>query len=135
MLAAGSLVAGFHRPVALTAGPSGSLLSFRITLSAPDVGYAVWAQSPGTVLRLSVVCGGRLVVSDRLLVRDAVPLALFPLAGSRAALVFDQYGHGTPFLQYAILSSSGRLGAVARIAHPRTRDTEATELSVNRLAS
>ena len=131
MLATGSLAAGFRRPLVLTAGPSGSLLSFHITLSASGVGYAVWEQPPGTKLRLSVVCGGRLVVSDRLLVRDAVPLALFPLAGGRAALVFDQYGRGTPFLRYAILSSSGRLGAVARIAHPGTRDTEATELSVN----
>lgn len=130
-LAEGSFAAGFHPPVALSAGPSGSLTNLQITLSAPDVGYAVWDQQPTIALRLSVMCNDEVVVSNRQLLRHAVPLALFPLLGGRAALVFDQYGHGTPFLEYAVLSATGRMGAIARIAHPGPRDTAATQLSVN----
>jgi hypothetical protein len=123
--------AGLDRPLELAAGPSGTFAELQVTLSAPHVGYVAWEQSPGTRLRLTVVCNGEIAVSDRLLLRDAVPLALFPLASGRAALVFDQYGHGTPFLEYGLLSATGRIGRIARIAHPGTRDTEATELSVN----
>ncbi len=129
-VADGSLLGGFLRSAVLAAGPSGSLLSLHVTLSTPDVGYVVW-QGPSTSLRLGVVCAGKVVVSNRRLVRDAVPLALFPLTGGRAALVFDRYGHGTPFLEYGLLSANGRMGKIARIAHPGPRDTAATELSVN----
>ena len=130
-IAEGTVAAGFQQPLQLSAGPSGSLTNLQVTLSAPDVGYVVWEQHPPTALRMSVVCNGEVVVSNRLLLADAVPLALFPLAGGRAALVFDQYGHGTPFLEYAVLSSAGRMGPIARIGHPGPRDTAATELSVN----
>lgn len=130
-IAAGTLKGGFARSVQLSAGPSGSLTNLQVTLSAPDVGYVAWAQQPGTALRVGVVCNGRVTVLNRKLAGDAVPLALFPLVGRRAALVFDQYGHGTPFLEYAILSPSGQMGPPATIAHPGTHDTEATELSVN----
>lgn len=130
-IAEGSLATGFQQPVQLSAGPSGSLTNLQVTLSAPDVGYVAWEQQPATGLRLSVVCNGEVVVSDRQLRRDAVPLALFPLLRGRAALVFDQYGHGTPLLEYAVLSATGRMGPIARIAHPGPRDTAATELSVN----
>lgn len=130
-LAEGSFAAGFHPPVALSAGPSGSLTNLQIALSAPDVGYAVWDQQPTAALRLSVMCNDDVVVSNRHLLRDAVPLALFPLLGGHAALVFDQYGHGTPFLEYTVLSATGRMGGIARIAHPGARDTAATQLSVN----
>lgn len=131
MVAAGRFGAGFQPPIKLSTGPSGSLTNLTLTLSAPDVGYAVWEQAPGTTLRLSVIRNGRIVVASRLVFRDAVPLALFPLSGGRSALVFDQYGHGTPFLEYTILSRTGRSGTVAKIAHPGTHDTEAVELSVN----
>ncbi|MGO9974511.1 MAG: hypothetical protein ACLP01_17260 [Solirubrobacteraceae bacterium] len=131
MIAEGTLAAGFHRPVELSGGPSGSLSNLQVVLSAPDVGYVVWEQQPATRLRLSVVCNGEIVVADRQLLGDAVPLGLFPLASGRAALVFDRYGHGTPLLEYAVLSATGRMGAIARIAHPGTHDTAATELSVN----
>ena len=104
-IAEGTFAAGFHRPVRLSTGPSGSLTNLQVTLSAPDVGYVVWEQQPATALRLSVICNGTIVVSNRRLLGDAVPLALFPLVGGRAALVFDQYGHGTPFLEYAVLSA------------------------------
>ena len=46
-------------------------------------------------------------------------------------MVFDKYGHGTPFLEYGLLSATGRISRIARIAHPGSRDTAATELSVN----
>jgi hypothetical protein len=130
-IAQGSFASGFHRPVELSAGPSGSLINLHIALSAPNVGYAVWDQQPATTLHLSVIFTGQVVVSDRPLLRDAVPLAVFPLIGGRAALVFDQYGHGTPFLDYAVLSATGRMGRIARIAHPGTRDTAAVRLAVN----
>jgi hypothetical protein len=131
MVAGGSFGGGFQPPIKLSSALSGSLTNLAVTLSAPDVGYAVWAQTPATTLRLSVIRSGRVVVAGRLLFRDAVPLALFPLSRGRAALVFDQYGHGTPFLEYTILSATGRPRTVARIAHPGTHDTEAVELSVN----
>jgi hypothetical protein len=129
-VAHGSVLDGFRRSAVLAAGPSGSLLSLHVTVSTPDVGYVVW-QGPSTSLRLGVVCSGTIVVSNRRLVTDAVPLALFPLTGGRAAVVFDKYGHGTPFLEYGLLSPTGRMGKIARIAHPGSRDTAATELSVN----
>ncbi|HEY5428984.1 MAG TPA: hypothetical protein VIK04_07675 [Solirubrobacteraceae bacterium] len=129
-VADGSVLGGFRRSAVLAAGPSGSLLSLHVTVSTPDVGYVVW-QGPSASLRLGVVCGGNIVVSNRQLVADAVPLALFPLTGGRAAVVFDKYGHGTPFLEYGLLSPTGRMGKIARIAHPGSRDTAATELSVN----
>jgi hypothetical protein len=59
------------------------LAAVRVTLSAPDVGYVVWEQQPGTRLRLSVVCNGEIVVSDRQLLSDAVPLALSSRSASR----------------------------------------------------
>ena len=130
MVAHGSVLGGYRRSAVLAAGPSGSLLSLHVTVSTPDVGYVVW-QGPSTSLRLGVVCAGNVVVSNRQLVADAVPLALFPLTGGRAAVVFDKYGHGTPFLEYGLLSATGRMGKIARIGHPGSRDTEATELSVN----
>jgi hypothetical protein len=130
-VADGSISSGFQRPVELSSGPSGSLANLQVTLSGPDVGYAVWQQQPGTTVRVSVLCGGAVAVSNRQLLVDAVPLALFPLTRGRAALVYDQYGHGTPFLDYAIVSPTGAIGSVARIAHPGTHDTAATELSVN----
>lgn len=131
MVAAGRFGAGFQPPIKLSSGPSGSLTNLTVSLSAPEVGYAVWGQAPGPTLRLSVIRRGRVVIANRLAFRDAVPLALFPLARGRSALVFDQYGHGTPFLEYTILSADGRSGAVAGIAHPGPHDTAAVELSVN----
>jgi hypothetical protein len=115
----------------LSAGPSGSLTNVQVTVSAPGVGYVAWEHQAAPSLHLSVVCDGRIVVSDRRLRADAVPLALFPLTRGRAALVFDQYGHGTPLLDYVVLSPTGRMGKVATIAHPGTHDTAETELSVN----
>jgi hypothetical protein len=129
-VADGSVLGGFRRSAVLAGGPSGSLLSLHVTVSTPDVGYVVW-QGPSTSLRLGLVCTGNIVVSNRQLVTDAVPLALFPHSGGRAAVVFDKYGHGTPFLEYGLLSATGRIGKIARIAHPGSRDTAATELSVN----
>ncbi len=130
MVAEGSVLGGFRGSGMLAAGPSGSLLSLHVTVALPDVGYAVW-EGPSTTLRLGVVCNGRIAVSNRRLATDAVPLALFPLSGGRAAVVFDKYGHGTPLLEYGVLSPDGRIGKIARIAHPGPRDTAATELSVN----
>jgi hypothetical protein len=101
-----------------------------VALASPGVGYVVW-EGPSTTLRLGVVCGSPIVVSNRRLVSGAVPLALFPLSGGGAAVVFDRYGHGTPFLEYGLLSADGRMGRIARIAHPGSRDTAATEVSVN----
>lgn len=129
-VADGTVLGGLRRSAVLAAGPSGSLTSLYVTVSTPDVGYVVW-EGPSTSLRLGVVCSGKIVVADRQLVADAVPLALFPLAGGRAAVVFDKYGHGTPFLEYGLLSATGRISRIARIAHPGSRDTAATELSVN----
>jgi hypothetical protein len=129
-IAEGSIVGGFRRTAVLSVGPSGSLSNLYVTLSSPDVGYVVW-EGPSTALRLGVLCNGKLVVSNRRLVRDAVPLALFPLSDGRAAVVFDRYGHGTPFLEYGLLSVTGRIGEIARIAHPGPRDTATTDLSVN----
>jgi hypothetical protein len=131
MLAHGTFAAGFERPVQLAAGQSGSFTNLQVTASAPDIAYAVWEQSPGVTLRLSIMRAGHLVVSWVPLVHDAVPLALFPIVGGSAALIWDQYGHGDPFVQYAIVSSAGKLGAVVKIAHPGPRDTAATEVSVN----
>ncbi len=130
MIATGSLTAGFQKSVPLSVAPSGSLTNLEITLSAPAVGYVAWDQG-ATGLHLTVVCSGKVAVSGRLLVRDATAIALFPLLDGRAALVFDQYGHGTPYLDYAVLSPAGTIGRIARIAHPGTQDTAATELSVN----
>jgi hypothetical protein len=128
-IAEGSVVGGFRRTAVLSVGASGSLSNLYVTLS-PDVGYVVW-EGPSTALRLGVACNGKIVVSNRRLVRDGVPLALIPLSGGRAAVVFDKYGHGTPFLEYGLLSAMGRMGKIARIAHPGPRDTAATDLSVN----
>lgn len=130
VVAEGSVLGGFRGLGVLAAAPSGSLLNLHVTLASPGVGYVVW-EGPSTTLRLGVVCGGRIVVSDRRLVSGAVPLALFPLSGGRAAVVFDRYGHGTPFLEYGLISADGRMGKIARIAHPGSRDTAATEVSVN----
>ena len=130
-VAEGSFAAGFRRPLELSAGPTGLLTDLQVTLSAPDVGYAVWEQQTTTSLRLSIVCNGERTVSNRQLLSDAVPVALFPLASGRAALVFNQFGHGTPLLEYAVLTSSGRMGAIARIGHPGAHDSAQTWLSVN----
>jgi hypothetical protein len=129
-IAEGSFAGGFRRKAVLSVGRSGTLSNLYVAESTPDVGYVVW-QGPSTALRLGVVCDRKIVVLNRRLVRDAVPLALFPLSGGRAAVVFDKYGHGTPFLEYGLLSERGRMGKIARIAHPGPRDTAATELSVN----
>jgi hypothetical protein len=130
-VATGTFASGFAPAVQLTSGPSGSLTNLRATVSSSNVGYVSWEQMPGTTLRVGVICNGTVAVPDRQLRADAVPLALFPLSGGRAALVFDQYGHGTPLLDYGVLSPKGMLGRVATIAHPGTHDTAATELSVN----
>jgi len=130
MVAEGTVLGGFRGSDELAAGPSGSLVNLYVTVAAPDVGYVVW-QGPSTSLRLGVLCGGRVAVLNRRLVTDAVPLALFPLSGGRGAVVFDKYGHGTPFLEYGLLSPAGRIGKLARIAHPGSHDTAATELSVD----
>jgi hypothetical protein len=132
MVAVGSFARGVGRPLQLSAGRSGAFGALRVAMSAPDTAYVAWEQTPGPVLRLSVVRAGRVVVARRLLARDAVPLALFPTARGRAALVFDRYGHGTPYLDYAIVSRAGTLGAVARVGHPGTNDTADAELSANR---
>lgn len=129
-VAEGSVLGGFRGWGVLAVARSGSLLNLHVTLASPGVGYVVW-EGPSTTLRLGVICGGRIAVSNRRLISGAVPLALFPLSGGRAAVVFDKYGHGTPFLEYGLLSAAGRIGKLARIAHPGSRDTAATEVSVN----
>lgn len=129
-IAEGSVVGGLRRTSVLSTGPSGSFSNLYVTLSSPDVGYVVW-EGRYTALRLGVVRNGRTVVANRRLVRDAVPLALFALSRGRAAVVFDKYGHGTPWLEYGLLSATGRIGKITRIAHPGSHDSEATELSVN----
>ena len=130
-VATGTFASGFAPSVQLTTGPSGSLTNLQATVSSPNVGYVTWEQMPGPTLRIGVICNGTVAVHDRQLRADAVPLALFPLSGGRAALVFDQYGHGTPLLDYGVLSPKGILGRVVTIAHPGSADTAATELSVN----
>lgn len=129
MLDFGSFAKGFGEPVRQSVGASGSIRDLYVTLSETGVGYSAWQQAGA--LHVTVTCGRRIVVADRLLLHDADPIGLFPLAHGSAALVWGQYGHGTPLLTYGRLSASGRLVSAAVIAHPSTRDTEATELSVN----
>jgi hypothetical protein len=129
-IATGSVLGGLDRSAVLATGPSGSFSNLYVTVAQPNVGYVVW-QGPSTSLHLAVICAGKRVVSNREIVADAIPLALFPLSGGRAAVVFDKYGHGTPLLDYALLSPTGQMGKIARIAHPGGRDTAATELSVS----
>jgi hypothetical protein len=130
-VATGTFASGFAPAVQLTSGRSGPLTNLQATVSSPNVGYVAWEQTPGPTLRVGVICNGKVAVRDRQLRAHAVPLELFPLSGGRAALVFDQYGHGTPLLDYGVLTPKGMLGRVATIAHPGTSDTAATEFSVN----
>jgi hypothetical protein len=131
MVDLGTTSGGFAQPLMLASGASGVPGEPKVAMSGPHLAYIAWSQLPKSDLRIAVLRDGHLVGAPDVRLHDAQPVALAPLRGGRAALVWDQYGHGFPFLQYALVDAAGRLGRATRIAHFSGLDTANTELSIN----
>jgi hypothetical protein len=127
----GTITGGFREPVAVSAMTAGTPGNLTVAMSDPGTAYVAWGQAPAAQLWLAVLRDGRVSVPAAVIRKEAVPLAIFPLRGGRAALVWDQYGHGFPLLDYAVVDGSGRLGRVVTVAHLNGDDQLPTQISVN----
>lgn len=127
----GSVQGGFRTPRTLSEATSGSLSSLTVAMSGRGSGYLAWEQGIAIGVYLAVLDRSGVAAAAHLVRKNAVPLGLFPLRQGKAALVWDQYGHGFPILEYGRVDRAGRLSGVTRVAHLNGHDQIPTQISVN----
>ena len=127
----GTLSGGFGKPLVLRSGSSGTLGAPSVAQSGAHLSYAVWGESPNANLRIAVLRDGQPQRPPVIRLHDAQPVALAAVHGGRAALVWEQYGQGFPFLEYALVGANGGLGRTVTIAHLSGQDSADPKVSLN----
>lgn len=125
----GSVTNGFGRPLVLSGNGNGTFDGLKVAASGPRLAFVAWSDAGRSVVNIAVLRDGRPSTVHTL--HDATPAALTAVGGGRVAVVWNQYGHGFPVLQYALMDEAGHLGPAATIVHFTGRDSAKTQISIN----